>query len=460
MGGEALAALMGLFAALAGLGGGGGGGSSTSNAAPEANPATGGNTTNAPAALAITAPDEDAAPEEEAPEDTPAPPTPVAEETPPAEPAMAPAMLDEITPEPEVSEDPAPAAAAAAPDPVVADVQSGAPDLPDSAYDIGWNGLTDEEQYIVELVNRARLDPVSELGRQNPNEGFAAGVTTAPKEALAVVETLSDAADHMSEDMDARNFFDHTDPDGDTPADRAQQFGHENRFVGENIGWAGSTGAYGDLQTRAQGHHDRLWDSDGHQQNFMSDNWSEIGVGYDYGDYTTGGVNYTSSTFVTEKFGDTGKTYLTGVVIDDEDGNSFYDLGEGQGGVRITAWNDDGVFATATWDSGGYTLELPPGTYNVAFEGGDLDGVYETTVTIGSENVKLDVIEDRDAVGDVLSSGAEAPVAAVMVSPAVPDPTQAAVDHLLSGADDAAALAAAEAYDDDEDYAAEALIDA
>ncbi len=437
MGGSTLAALLGALAALAGLaGGGGGGGGSSSSSEPEPSTPSGGSTPAAPAALTID-------PAEEAPE--PDPPAPAA-----------PAEIEEITPEPEVTEDPMPAMAEA-PAPLAA-VSSGAPDLPDSAYDIGWSGLSDEEQFIVELVNRARLDPAGELGRQD--DGFAAGVTTAPKEALAVVETLSDAADHMSQDMDARNFFSHTDPDGDRPADRAEDAGHENRFVGENIGWAGSTGPYGDLQARAQNHHDALWDSDGHQQNFMSNNWSEIGVGYDYGDYTTGGINYTSSTFVTEKFGDTGKTYLTGVVIDDADGDNFYDLGEGQGDVRITAWNDDGVFATATWDSGGYTLELPPGTYNVAFEGGDLDGVYETTVTIGSENVKLDVIEDRDAVGDVLSSGPEdAPVMAVLVSPAAPDATQEAVDYLLSGAQEAAEAATIEAIDEDED-AAEALMDA
>ncbi|MEO0915706.1 MAG: hypothetical protein AAFY31_01805, partial [Pseudomonadota bacterium] len=63
---------------------------------------------------------------------------------------------------------------------------SDVPGLPASAYDIGWAGLTAEEQLIVEMVNRARLDPLGELGRQD--EGFAAGVSTAPKEALAVVE--------------------------------------------------------------------------------------------------------------------------------------------------------------------------------------------------------------------------------------------------------------------------------
>jgi hypothetical protein len=279
-------------------------------------------------------------------------------------------------------------------------IDDGIPDLPASEYDIGWAGLTAEEQLIVELVNRARLDPLGELGRQD--EGFAAGVTTAPKEALAVVQSLSDASDAHSQDMDNRDFFAHTNPDGDSPADRAIDAGHGSRFVGENIGWVGSTRTSFDEQARAEGHHDNLWDSDGHQQNFMSERWSEIGVGYDYGDY----LGYAGSTFVTEMFGDRGETYLTGVVIEDEDGDEFYDIGEGQGGVQITAYNGDEAYGTATWESGGYTLALPVGTYRVVFEGGDLDVPYETNVTIGNENVKLDVIDQGGAVAASLSASA------------------------------------------------------
>ncbi len=288
------------------------------------------------------------------------------------------------------------------------------PDLPDSAFDIGWAGLSAEEQLIVELVNRARLDPAEELGRQD--EGFAAGVTTAPKEALAVVETLSDASDAHSQDMDNRDFFAHNNPDGDSPSDRAIEAGHGSRFVGENIGWVGSTRTTFDEQARAEGHHDNLWDSDGHQQNFMSNNWSEIGVGYDYGDY----LGYSGSTFVTEMFGDRGETYLTGVVIDDADGDEFYDIGEGQGGVQITAFDGEDSYATATWEAGGYTLALPPGTYRVVFEGGDLDAPYETDVTIGDENVKLDVIDEGGAVFASLSASA-APAIASLPEIAVED---------------------------------------
>lgn len=276
------------------------------------------------------------------------------------------------------------------------------PELPDSAYDIGWGGISAEEQMIVELINRARMDPAFEVDRLN--EPLASGISSAPVEALAVVRTLSDAAEAHSEDMDDREFFSHTDPDGGLPWDRAQDWGHENGYVGENIGliWGATVT---DAQARAEAHHHNLWDSDGHQANLMSDNWSEIGLGYDYGDHQGSG----GATFVTELFSDTGKSYLTGVVIEDEDGDDFYDIGEGQADVRITAFNDEATYATSTWDAGGYSLALPPGTYTVVFEGGDLDAPYETEVTIGNDNVKLDVIDEGGASVMTLNAVAPAP---------------------------------------------------
>lgn len=273
------------------------------------------------------------------------------------------------------------------------------PDLPASAYALDWAGLSPEEQLIVELINRARLDPADELTRQT--DGFAAGVTTDPKEALAVVSSLSHASREHSQDMDDRNFFAHTNPDGQSPADRAVEENHGSRYVGENIGWIGSSFTGYDRQDRLEDHHGNLWDSDGHQQNFMNARWSEIGAGYDYGTHN----GLAGSTFVTEMFGDRGHTYLTGVVIEDHDGDDFYDLGEGQGAVRITAEAADGtLYTTSTWDAGGYTLKLPPGTYRVTFEGGDLDAPYSTTVSIGDQNVKLDVIDPGVSDGIAVSA--------------------------------------------------------
>ena len=97
----------------------------------------------------------------------------------------------------------------------------------------------------------------------------------------------------------------------------------------------------------------------------------------------------------TENFANDGQTYLTGVVIDDHDGDDFYDIGEGQGDVRVTIWNDENTYATSTWASGGYSVAVDSGTYNVRFEGGDLENAYETTVTVGGQNEKLDIIEDE-----------------------------------------------------------------
>ena len=343
-----------------------------------------------------------------------------------------PGSVDDTPDAPDVPDAPGapPPAPAPTPAPVIDDggPVADTPDVPAGAYDIGWGGLSAEEQLIVELVNRARLDPQGELAYQD--EGFAAGVSTAPKEALAVDADLSRAAREHSEDMHDRNFFSHTNPDGQGPSARAAEAGYDGGGAGENIGWIGGF-SVPDPQARATSHHNNLWDSDGHQQNFMSNAYNEIGVGYDYGAYTYGSTTYPGSTMVTEKLGNDGDTYLTGVVIDDEDGDEFYDIGEGQGDVQITAYNADGVHTTATWDSGGYSLALGPGTYTVVFQGGDLDGVYETDVTIGTQNVKLDVIEDRDAVSASVTLSAGLPEdagAALMAELAVEDDGDVPVD--------------------------------
>ena len=272
-----------------------------------------------------------------------------------------------------------------------------------------WAGLSAEEQLIVELINRARLDPTSEVDRLS--EPLASGISSDPAQPLAVTGALSDASRAHSQDMDDRDFFDHTNLDGQSPADRAIEEGHGSSFVGENIGWIGSTWTGFDRQDRVDSHHENLWESDGHQRNLMDDRWSEIGVGYDEGSY----LGYDGSSFVTEMFGDRGATYLTGVVIEDFDGDDFYDIGEGQGGVRVTADDGSTLYETETWDAGGYTLALPSGTYEVSFAGGDLDSSVSLFVTILDENVKVDVIEDGGATVAMTSAfggGAETTVGA------------------------------------------------
>ena len=264
------------------------------------------------------------------------------------------------------------------------------PSLPNSQYTLGHSGPDAYEQMMVELINRARLDPTGEVGRQST--GFASGVTATPKEALAVSHELNVAAQNHSDDMLARNYFAHNSQDGTTPFQRMQAAGYNYSYAGENIGWIGSY-ANAFTQGRIQSHHNNLWDSAGHQRNLMSANYSEVGIGFGVGGYNYNGTTYPNSSMLTQNFGDRGRTFLTGVVIDDQDDDDFYDVGEGLGDVRITAWNNAGSFATSTWDAGGYTLDIDAGTYFVTFEGGDLTGSYTTVATVGSTNVKLDVTQ-------------------------------------------------------------------
>ncbi|MFP3787264.1 hypothetical protein, partial [Burkholderia sp. SIMBA_024] len=69
--------------------------------------------------------------------------------------------------------------------------------------------------------------------------------------------------------------------------------------------------------------------------------------------------------------------FLTGVVYDDNlvTDDDFYTVGEGIGGVTVTAvdtTNASNTFTTSTLTAGGYHMELPSGTYNITFSG-DLD---------------------------------------------------------------------------------------
>ena len=301
------------------------------------------------------------------------------------------------------------------------DPLSDAPDLPDSAYELDWEGLTAQEQYMLELINRARLDPEAEEDRTG--EAVDSGVSTAPKQVLAVDPILSAAADNHSEDMLDRDFFAHTNPDRDGPTARAEDEGWVGGSVWENISgrWT-SAGSVSDEQGWTDASHEGLWKSDGHQYGMLQASHTVAGIGIDWGEWSYPGPTYPTAMVVTEKFANDGQTYLTGVVIDDMDDDDFYDIGEGQGGVQITIWDDDEVHATSTWDSGGYSIPLDTGTYTVRFEGGDLGIPFETTVIIGDQSEKLDVNEDdlgvamASVIAEESAAEIEDPIAALFLS--------------------------------------------
>ncbi|TVL91573.1 sigma-70 family RNA polymerase sigma factor [Streptomyces sp. SAJ15] len=83
-------------------------------------------------------------------------------------------------------------------------------------------------------------------------------------------DLLVTAAQRHSDDMAARDYFDHTSPDGSDPGDRITAAGYRWRTYGENIA-AG--------QQTAQSVMDSWMNSPGHRQNILNCDVTEMGVG-------------------------------------------------------------------------------------------------------------------------------------------------------------------------------------
>lgn len=110
------------------------------------------------------------------------------------------------------------------------------------------------EAAVLDLVNKER-----------------AGAGCSPLTASSELGALAGA---FSQDMAERDFFSHTDPDGDSPWDRAAQAGIEG-LGGENI-------ARG--QADAAAVMDAWMNSDGHRANILNCDFRTLGVGVHFGD--------------------------------------------------------------------------------------------------------------------------------------------------------------------------------
>jgi Ca2+-binding RTX toxin-like protein len=294
------------------------------------------------------------------------------------------------------------------------------------------NQPTAQDQYMLELLNRARLNPQAEADRLlggNLNEGLAAGtISTAPKQAVAFNLNLFNAAQGHSQWQLANNTFSHTGANGSSSADRVTASGYTWKTTGENIAWKGTTGAV-DLTSFVAEQEDGLFvdtgiANRGHRTNMLDPNYREVGISAVTGKFTSGGTAY-DSVMTTQDFGTDSKNsnaLLTGVVYTDAVKNDdFYTVGEGLGNITIDAVGNGQTFTGTSLTAGGYSLSLAPGTYSVSFRGDfNSDGIVDTSaarsVTIGSENVKVDFASDTFA------AGAAAPPAAPAAPPAAAAP--------------------------------------
>jgi Ca2+-binding RTX toxin-like protein len=244
------------------------------------------------------------------------------------------------------------------------------------------------EQYMLELVNRARLDPTAEAALYGVNLGT---ISATSKQPLAANDLLLAAAENHSQWMLDTDTFSHTGAGGSDPGDRMAAAGYNftgSWTWGENIAWQGTTGAL-DLVATIDAEHAALFRSDGHRANILNDTFQEIGVGIRTGTY--GSYN---AAMVTQDFARSGSgAFLTGVAYTDTDSDDFYSVGEGRGGVQIAAQLVGGATTTVTTDApGGYDSKLAAGIYNVTMSGGGLPVALGLTITMANRNIKLDLL--------------------------------------------------------------------
>jgi hypothetical protein len=266
-----------------------------------------------------------------------------------------------------------------------------------------------EEQYMLQLVNRARANPTAEATNDliDLNEGLAPDtISPIPKQPLAFNPDLLQSARGHSQWMLTNDLFTHIEADGSDPGDRMTAAGYVfsgSWTWGENISWSGTTGPIPSVATFVGEEEQNLFiDSTepgrGHRLNLLDADFREMGIGVETGVFAQSGQNY-NAVMVTQDFAasdnDPGP-FLVGVVYRDSNSNGFYDAGEGAEGVTVMPAS--GMYYAVSSASGGYAIPITglDGTLPVTFSGGPLAAPVTETIALTGQNVALDFELNRD----------------------------------------------------------------
>ncbi len=249
--------------------------------------------------------------------------------------------------------------------------------------------LSAAEQYLLELMNRARLDPAGEAARMgiDLNQNLAVGqISTAAKQVLAPNALLEAAATGHSLWMLGADVFSHYETGNVGPDARILAQGYHYSFWGENIALSGTTGA-ASLQAMIDQMNTGLFLSSEHRVNLMNGGFRELGVGAEAGVFTQNGTDFNAEA-LTLDFATTGTAhFLTGVAYTDSNADKFYSIGEGVANVVFAASGQ----STGTADAGGYSLALGAGAAT-AVTGHEGTLSFSLTVDMSLGNVKLDLV--------------------------------------------------------------------
>jgi hypothetical protein len=305
-------------------------------------------------------------------------------------------------------------------------------------YSIG--NPTPEQQYMLELINRARADGGAEAMRLGLS-GLQEGPPSINGESFTIANTAQPlswnpllyncAQNHSKLLNDNDQFFLNVSPHtfgGLTPEQRINAAGYpmdlsqeyngpttasgsfpgpEN--VAENVSFGSGPFTGAKLIATILSQHNGLFTDQtvsgrGHRMSTMLTYWREIGIGVNAGS-DNGQGNTWDSLYTVQNFGkQTNSTpFITGVVYQDTNGNGFYDPGEGIGGIRVDVTGSS--FFAVSSPSGGYSVPVPGnGSYTVTFSGGSISTTQKAASVAGLLNTKVDLVAPVATLPTVLAN--------------------------------------------------------
>ena len=308
-------------------------------------------------------------------------------------------------------------------------------------------GPTEQAQYMLEVLNLVRTNPTEGASwvREHVDPTIQANLTyygvniddaaraiasAKPQQPLAWDARLASSAQQHSDDMAAKGYQSHEQPNPETRTieQRMDRSGYTNRTsFGENA----FAYARGPRDVNSEKAVDNAlqaflidWGVPGepHRKNILepdkNDNNSSADVGLGIADVTSRELldRGFGPKVVTQVFGreSASKAQIVGVVYEDTDRDGRFSFQEGRGDVSIVIEDLNGrnTRSLATWNSGGYQAEVDPGTYRVqAVAAGKKVG--SQVVQVGSTNVKVDFKLGQDA-----ATVTTAPTRAITTAPA------------------------------------------
>lgn len=279
-------------------------------------------------------------------------------------------------------------------------------------YDFGDPGP--EETYMLQLINRARSDPKQEASSllttdsqvelavksfSESNNSSLAEAKSAIKNAFGNFEPLPPLAFSQQLNLSAKRMAnlirDHGIQDhniaGSTIESRINDTGYAWSRIGENIFAYGKSVQYAHAALNIDWGDgpNGIQDPPGHRLNIMEDKgYLEIGI------HVIPAIPESESTgpvIVTQNFAlpldDSGR-FLTGVVFEDKNGNSFFDPGEGVPDVVL--YLPGGIYYSVSSIGGAYVIPFETNTGSITVQAtGKNITAQSKEIYLGTENIQL-----------------------------------------------------------------------